>query len=334
MKRRMSSAVQRVYSSVLWELSDVMNGVREGTLRNGMRHRLPPALRAPLRRVVVWLTLHAQVASRVDRHTILLADFVRSGIGWIRFTVATVLHYHRTGEFRKLAHAEMCLYATTLLDPDKTFQPFVFNGQDNLLKTHHEFHPSFRRAIIIYRNPFDAIRSMYALDHVGGRGTPYARIGSLSDEEIYVLERVREYIRFHESWLPPILAHPDRYLVIKYEEMLESTEAVLAAIFTFLNIDVSTLPGCGLAELATMYSRTEVTRPVTRHPMELDDAVRLTREAREYIQPVTTADTLRRIDPGLEAQLREVVARMDAVRVRVHPALSRKGGVKEPVPDG
>ena len=323
------SSVQRVYKSALRGLSAVMNGVRDESLQHGIRKALPPVVRTPLRKLALRLTFEAQVASRVDRQTILLADFVRCGIGWIRFTVSTVLHYHRTGEFRKLAHAEMYVYTPTLTGRERPYRPFYFNGGESLLKTHDNFHPSFKRAIVIYRNPFDAIRSMYALDHLEAKGSPYARLAGLSDEESYLVERVREYIGFHETWLTPICAHPDLYLVIEYEEMLGSTEAMLTAIFDFLKIDVTSLPSAGLATLARMYQRTDVTRPLIAEQVGLEEAIRRKLEMFRAIQPVMRRETLHRIDPALEAHLLDVVARMDGVRWRVEEPLAIGSGVAD-----
>ena len=277
---------------------------------------VPSRIRRWLRVFVAGLAIRSQVASRVDAKTILLADFPRCGVGWIRFAMATVLHYHETGEFRKLTHDEMYRYAPTLTGQEKVYRPYHFNGRDNLLKTHYDFHPRFRRAIIIYRNPFDAIRSVYTLDHMEGNGNPYQPLGSLSADESYLVERAREYLRFHESWLVPIVASPDRYLVIKYEEMLELTGEILKACFDFLKIDVSTLPPDGMVRLAAMYGRTDVTRPFMLQRIELDEAVRRKREMFQAIQPLMAPEAMRRIDPGLAAQLKEVVAKMDAVRWR------------------
>ena len=62
---------------------------------------------------------------------------------------------------------------------ERIFRPFYFNGRDNLLKTHYPFHRSFRRAIVIYRDPFDAIRSMYALSPAHGPALFQMNTGSI-----------------------------------------------------------------------------------------------------------------------------------------------------------
>ncbi len=290
----------------------MLSRMRQVGVASPLRRLVPAGARSWLREWTERAVVESQVARRVNDRTILLADFPRCGIGWIRFAAATVLHYQETRQWRKLSWEEMYRYAPSL-SAARDFTPYRYQGGDNLLKTHYPYHRAFRRGIIIYRNPFDAIRSMFALDHMDGKGNPYATLAGSSPQESYLIGRVKEYLEFHESWLAPITAQPKRYFVVKYEEMLRAAPCVLTRLVAFIGLEGAALPRKAIDELATMYGRADVSPPM-REMLAIDEAMRRKYDYFEQIQPVTTPETLRRLDAGMAQRVDDIVTRMDATR--------------------
>lgn len=256
-----------------------------------------------------------QIKSRVDDNTVMLADYPRCGIGWLRFAIATFLHYQKSGEFRKLAPAEMYIYVPTLAGREK-YQPFYFNGRRSLLKTHHQYTPEFRQAVIIYRNPYEAVRSYYThkLMEEGVIICP-ARDG-LKQPECFLADQIGEYINFYSGWLEQASLYPGRYLLVKYEDLLRDSAGLFRGIFNFLKIDITTISEEEFNALAEMYQRTDVSVPLVGKKLPAE-AFRIKSEIFKAVQPVMAPETLSRIDPGLKKQVEAIIEKMDALRLRV-----------------
>ena len=296
----------------------ILQQLRGIARRTGFRDAMPTTLRRWMADRLLRLTIEMQVTSRVDPQTILLADFPRCGMGWIRFLLATVLHYQNTGAFRKLTFDDMYPYAPTLTGREATYQPYRFHGGSHLLKTHAPYHPQFRRAIVIYRNPYEAIRSNYTLDITEEAGSPYGRLRGHSEEETYLVEMAREYITFHESWLSAIRACPSAFLVVKYEDMVTHPLDILRQILSFLALDAA-LPPNGLEQLASLYTRTDVSPPF-RNRLPLEEGLRRKAASFQRLQPIMQPAVLGGIAPELERALMASVEAMDHVRCRVEEA--------------
>ncbi|OGS43994.1 MAG: hypothetical protein A2539_07670 [Elusimicrobia bacterium RIFOXYD2_FULL_34_15] len=209
-----------------------------------------------------YLKVKKQIKERVTKHTVMLADYPRCGVGWIRFMLGTVLHYNSTEELKKLTKLEMYKYAPTIAGTEKKFEPFYFNGDKYLLKTHYKYFKNFNKAIIIYRNPFDAIKSYYTHLLMETGKVSYKRIGKLSLEETFLLIGVKNYIRTYETWFEQIKRKPKQFLLIKYEDLLKNTEKLLEDMIIFLEIDYGKLKQMRyLTKIANMYKKTDVTMP-------------------------------------------------------------------------
>ncbi|MBT5040372.1 MAG: hypothetical protein HOM52_17845 [Rhodospirillaceae bacterium] len=262
---------------------------------------------------------------RVDESTILLADYRRCGVAWLRFTLMTVLHYRATGEFRKLAHQELGNYCATI-HGHENFNPYRFNNGMSFLKTHSHYYPEFHRAIMIYRNSYEAIKSLYtheryALDNISTlyefdlfRGTDREKvplsgdkIEGLSEDESFLVFWSREYVRHHETWLAAIRERPDDFIVFKYEDMLENCAGLLPAMISFAGLDTPPLTTEQISTLAAMY-----TRGYSNWPKDEDISYRNNKFVE--LESVINPSELERLDAPLARRIDEIHTELDDVR--------------------
>ena len=262
---------------------------------------------------------------RVDDDTILLADFRRCGVAWLRFVLTTVLHYRATGEFRKLAHQELENYCATIHGHEK-FSPYYFNDGTSFLKTHSHFYPEFRRAIMIYRNSYEAIKSLYTqesytLNNISQmynfdlfRGTDREKVPlsgdkyeGLSVDESFLVYWSAEYVRHHETWLAAIRERPDDFLVFKYEDMLDNCAALLPAMISFAKLDAPPLTGEQISALAGMY-----TRKYSNWPKDEDLSYHDNKFSE--LENVISPRELNRLNAALARRIEEIHAELDDVR--------------------
>lgn len=268
-----------------------------------------------------------RIVQRVNSRTILLADYRRCGVAWLRFTLATVLHYRETGEFRKMTHKDLEVYCGTIHGHER-YNPHYFNGGDSFLKTHSHYYPEFKRAIMIYRNSYEAIKSLYtqerySLNHMSdlytvdifrgnkrkGLALPGGKVEGLSENESFLVYWSREYVSHHETWLRAIHANPENFLVIKYEDMIKNCSELLPQMISFSGLDDPPLSDKEIQTLATMY-----TRGYSNWPKRQDLEYR--NRKFEELQDVICAEELKRLDAQLEYQIEEIHNRLDEIRIR------------------
>jgi len=122
----------------------------------------------------------------------------------------------------------------------------VFDDTVHIVKTHWPNRPGkpydCSRAVVLIRNPFDSLYSWWkfrATQSHGGtdQDDSLTRLtGQLKALwEIYAAYEFEIWKKFHTHWLQTV-AHTSTVLVLKYEDLIgEQKEAVLYALFRFLN---------------------------------------------------------------------------------------------------
>lgn len=264
---------------------------------------------------------------RVNGRTILLADYRRCGVAWLRFTLATVLHYRETGEFRKMTHKDLEVYCGSIHGHER-YKPYYFNGGMSFLKTHSHYYPEFKRAIMIYRNSFEAIKSLYtqerySLNNISElytidifRGTKRQglalsgeKIDGLSENESFLVYWSREYVSHHETWLRAINVDPEKFLVIKYEDMIKNCAGLLPQMISFSGLDNPPLSEQEIETIATMYTRGYSNWP---KPQDLE----YRNQKFEELEEVICARELKRLDPHLEYQVQETHNKLDKIKTK------------------
>ena len=281
--------------------------------------------KAVLKRVVEVYD-RERLLQRVDEKTILLADYPRCGIAWIRFTMATVLHYRKTGEFRKMTNAEMGNYCPSVHSHDE-FNHSHFNGGTKFAKTHSHYHPNYRRAMTIYRNPFEAIKSLYTLESYTlddvdfelsyvskreGHVLSGEKYEGLSESESFLVYWSSQYVTHHETWIAAIQERPEDFLIVKYEDMLSHCADLLTAMISFSGLDQPHLTQEQIVMLAGMYTRRHNNWPSS------DDITYRNRKFQQ-LEDIICLSELERLNNGLARRIEKIYSQLDALRYQPAP---------------
>ncbi len=318
---------RKIIKDLNWRLAKVLyNFFAKAAHWQKLKAAMPSFMRRFISKYIVKAVADAYDRERrlrwINDKSILLADYPRCGVNWLRFVLATLLNYRMTGEIRKLTIAEMGKFAPTV-HSHGNFDSHCFNDGASFAKTHSHYFPEYRRAVMIYRNPFEAIKSLhthesYTLDDVDFELTDVPKrfgvelsgekIEGLSQNESFLHYWCQEYVTHHETWLAAIHARPSDFFVVKYEDMLEHCEKLLPAIISFVGLETPTLTNEQISMLAAMYTR--------RHAnwrTENDIAYR-NRKFRE-LENVICVSELERLNSGLAARVAEIRSELDSVRV-------------------
>ena len=296
-----------------------------------LRLMIPRYTRGFIRKIIISPIVGSyekkRILQRVDADTILLADYPRCGVNWLRMIFATVLNYRESGEFRKITHEEMLNYCPSI-HGHETYRPYHFNGGISFLKTHSHYYPEFKRAIMIYRESYEAIKSIftlekYNLDKLAQVHRPDLRgndqrnialsgkkIEGLSAEESFLLHWSKEYISHHETWLQAVQARPEHFLVIKYEDMVDNCEGLLPEIILFSGLQSSNLNEKKISMLSSMYTRSSSNWQTSA---DLEFRNRKFNELSSIICP----SELKRLDSNLEHRIRKMHHQLDALRLKL-----------------
>lgn len=280
--------------------------------RDTVNRWLSPRARSFLRNTVGYAILLRRISTRVDAKTFMLAEYPRCGVTWLRFLIATGLHHQRTGEIRKLSPAEMEAYAPNLAGDEAVHGMHRFAGDFSVLKTHLQFNRRFERAVVIYRNPFDAIRSLYAMEVMVD---PLRPLESLLSEDSYLAHQAGEFIAFYESWLPAIQDHPERYLLIKYEDLLNPPGVLLGKVFDYLRIDAANRSAATLREMAGLYERSDAnfsSLDAEQRKLAASNKERIFNKISSLVAPAA----LEREQPALHEKLKNLMGTLDQLRCR------------------
>ncbi len=262
------------------------------------------------------MKMHKEINERVDDNAVIMADFPRCGVGWLRFMIATVLHFRITGEYKKLSFMEMYKYTPTLAGKEK-YAPFYFNNNVTLLKTHRDYNHKFKSALIIYRNPFEAIRSYYTLIKMENSKFYLLGYNNLPEEERFLVKATKEYISFHKTWIEQVKKNPDKFLIVKYEDLLVAADKIMPCILDFLKIKYNDLPQNAMVEIASMYQRTEVSKP-TMKGKTMEDAIIEKKKLFEKLNPIFCEENLKKVVPDLAKKLMDVYQEFEVTQKKFY----------------
>ncbi|MBN3040444.1 MAG: sulfotransferase domain-containing protein [Candidatus Omnitrophica bacterium] len=293
-------------------LGEITTKIKDLSHSKTLRRIIPASMFITLHSIFRLPYYHKQISQRVDENTILLADYPRCGIGWLRFVLSSALHLENKGEILKLNHDQMHKYAPTLAG--RVFhKAYRFGNDYNLLKTHYRYDQRFKKAVVIYRDPFKAIRSYYAhqLMEEGSIITrPYR---GLSRDDSFLISQAEDFIRFYQSWLFKLEKDPGNFFLLKYEDLLSNPVELFSGVFDFLNIELNARD---IDKLANLYRKEDVSTPLNTDKSP-EEAFRDKAEIINRITPVMTSENLKRLNPGLEERLNQVMIKLDSLRKRI-----------------
>ena len=184
-----------------------------------------------------------------------LVSYPRSGNTWTRFLVGNLLNPDEPVSFTNIESRVPEIY----FNPDRVLRGLP---RPRLLKSHESFQPLYKRVIYITRDPRDVAVSFYH-HHV--------KAGNLPDDypmDDYVPRFVAgefdsafgSWGENVQSWLAMRCGNPD-FLLLKYEQMLQSPESELQKISDFL--------------MARSFSRVDSTPQRIRRAVELSTPERM-----------------------------------------------------------
>jgi Sulfotransferase domain len=160
---------------------------------------------------------------------IFLVSFPKSGNTWARFLIANLAYPEKHPDFSNIHQFVPDPFGTPKRHLDRMPRP-------RIIKSHECFEPRYPRVIYIVRDPRDVVVSQYH----------YHR-KCLKIEDGYPMEKFVD--RFlagqtcpHGSWGEHVSTwlatrrNDPRFLMLRYEDMIQDTSAELARVASFLNI--------------------------------------------------------------------------------------------------
>lgn len=186
-------------------------------------------------KVVVTYLLGTDIAGRnlaVFPDDTFLVSYPRSGNTWTRFLIANLLH---PGEGVSFANIEKLI-------PDASAQSsrtLKSTPRPRVIKTHEYFDHRYPRVIYIVRDPRDVALSYYDFhrkyQHIDN-SIPLHRFVEGFVSGSLISAGWGTWAENVASWLYTRENH-DRFLLLRYEDMLENTKAELSRVAVFMGIE-------------------------------------------------------------------------------------------------
>lgn len=178
---------------------------------------------------------------------IFLVSFPKSGNTWTRFLVGNLMFPNRPVTFANIHISVPDPTGTTKRDFKRIPRPRV-------IKSHDCFDPRFPRVIYIVRDPRDVVVSQYH----------YYRKIRFIDDDLPIETFVGRFLKGETwpcgswgqhvlTWLGTSEGDP-RFLLLRYEDMLEYTPRELSKIVTFLGLSTTT------EQIANAVERSSISR--------------------------------------------------------------------------
>jgi len=159
-----------------------------------------------------------------------VVSYPRSGSTWTRFLVANLVWPDETVSFATLDRLIPATAAVSSRALNRVPRP-------RIIKCHNYFDHRYQNVIYIVRDPRDVVLSEYRYV-LKGRGIPDGYPMERFVER-FIKGEVNEYSSWKESvgtWLAA-RGESDRFLLLRYEDMVEQTERELGKVAKFLNIE-------------------------------------------------------------------------------------------------
>src|ERR1700731_1061512 len=183
-----------------------------------LRHQVA---KSPVRAPLVWIRHQSLRSSDV-----FFASYPRSGSTWLRF----LLYDSLLGESSGFSSVNQAIPDVKL---HKAGLPLMPRG-GRLIKTHEVYHPEYRKAVYLVRDPRDVALSEYAYQ------TALGLVSQPLDDylRVFLTRGVNPFSSWPEhieSWLSAPLSS-DQLLVVKFEDLRRDTVNSVSRIIQFFGI--------------------------------------------------------------------------------------------------
>ena len=177
--------------------------------------------RTPVRMPLVWIRHQSLQASDV-----FFASYPRSGSTWLRFLLFDSL----VGEPSGFKTVNQAIPDVKLHKEGMPLLP----GGGRLIKSHEVFHPEYRRAVYLVRDPRDVALSEYAYQTALGlvNDDLDAYLAKFLADGVNPFASWREHV---ESWLKAPLG-PEQLLIVRFEDLRADAFQTLVQIVEFLGL--------------------------------------------------------------------------------------------------
>lgn len=161
-----------------------------------------------------------------------IVSYPRSGNTWTRFLLANLLHPEQPVTFANIER----------IVPDSEAQSNRFLrsvSRPRVIKSHEYFHPRFRKVVYIVRDPRDVLLSYYDFQRKyrqiedGYPLSQYARDFVNGERGLGDWGTWAEHVN---SWISTRQGRP-RFLLLRYEDMVDDTARELTKLASFFGID-------------------------------------------------------------------------------------------------
>ena len=181
----------------------------------------------------LFLRLHAPGRTlKIFPDDVFLVSFPKSGNTWTRFLIANLVYPNTPATFANIHRL--------VPDPEATAKKILDRmARPRIIKSHECFDPRYPRAMYIVRDPRDVALSQYH----------YHRKCKKIDDDYPIEKFIARFLAGdtcpHGSWGENVSTwlvtrrNDPRFLLLRYEDMIENTRRELSKIATFLGIDAS-----------------------------------------------------------------------------------------------
>lgn len=162
---------------------------------------------------------------RIRPNDVFIVSYPKSGNTWVRFLLANLLAPEKQISFRNIEDYVPNIYKSSATLEEREGRRYI--------KTHHPCYDLYPKTVYIYRDGRDALVSYY---HYATGKKVFA--GTFAD---FILS---PFVEQFSSWKEHVTSaldfaseHPDRILMLRYEEMLRQPLPCAARVTAFLEME-------------------------------------------------------------------------------------------------
>jgi len=170
-------------------------------------------------------------AATIFADDVFLVSYPKSGNTWVRFLIANLVHTHEAVTFLNIESILPSIYIL----PDRELRKF---SRPRILKSHESYMPRYRRVIYVVRDPRDIAVSYYYYNLKKRLLPPDCTldqyIPQFIEDELDMKSgpwgrHVLSWMRMQDSL--------EKFLLLRYEDMIADPGAELARVASFLNLE-------------------------------------------------------------------------------------------------
>lgn len=221
-----------------------------------------------------------------------LVSYPKSGNTWTRFLVGNLIHAEPAADFSNIN--------IIIPDPEALSKNQMAKmPRPRIIKSHQYFDPRYRNVLYVVRDPRDVALSQYHFHR------KRKLIADDSPLEAFVARFIAGETSVYGSWGENVASwlstrqNDPRFLLLRYEDMMEDTMSELARLANFLGIDAS----AERLQLAVERSSSDRMRRLEKEQGHLWSSTRETRSDIPFVRTAEAGGWKREMPESCTAQL-------------------------------